>query len=239
MSAFYRAVWRACGRIPKGQVRTYGWIARKIGRPRAARAVGRALAANPFAPVIPCHRVVGADGSLTGYSGPGGIQAKRRLLKKEGWKGAFILAVVFRVLFCADFSPAEEGPRPDWWDSVEVLMERKSGSAIQYEHIFNALLAPAYQASGQTRELLLKKSIKAFTQLIEWFPEKKHRAVALGSQYQIAKAYQELGDVEMARRAFQKCLLYGPYIVDPPVTKSQAEISATVRQAQRDLEALG
>lgn len=81
--AFYRKVWAACAEIPKGETRTYGWIARRIGRPKAARAVGRALAANPFAPVIPCHRVIGANGKLTGYSGPGGIAQKRRLLLRE------------------------------------------------------------------------------------------------------------------------------------------------------------
>src|SRR4051812_35444527 len=80
---FYQAVWKACASIPAGQVRTYGWIAREIGKPKAARAVGQALGKNPFAPEIPCHRVVGADGRLTGYSGPGGLAAKRRLLAKE------------------------------------------------------------------------------------------------------------------------------------------------------------
>ena len=81
---FCRKVWLACASIPKGQVRTYGWVARRIGRPKAARAVGQALAKNPFAPLVPCHRVVGADGSMTGFSGPGGVSAKKRLLLKEG-----------------------------------------------------------------------------------------------------------------------------------------------------------
>lgn len=81
---FYRKVWKACAAIPRGQVRTYGWIARRIGKPGAARAVGQALGRNPFAPHVPCHRVVGADGSMTGFSGPGGIKLKRRLLRKEG-----------------------------------------------------------------------------------------------------------------------------------------------------------
>lgn len=81
---FYQAVWRACAEIPKGKVRSYGWIARRIGKPKAARAVGQALAKNPFAPLIPCHRVVGADGRLTGFSAPGGVGAKRRLLAREG-----------------------------------------------------------------------------------------------------------------------------------------------------------
>ena len=81
---FYQAVWRACAEIPKGEVRTYGWIARRMGKPGAARAVGQALGKNPFAPAVPCHRVVGADGRLTGYSGAGGVAKKRRLLRAEG-----------------------------------------------------------------------------------------------------------------------------------------------------------
>lgn len=81
---FYQAVWKACAKIPKGQVRTYGWLARAIGKPGAARAVGRALGKNPFAPTVPCHRVVGADGRMTGYSAAGGVQTKRRLLEREG-----------------------------------------------------------------------------------------------------------------------------------------------------------
>lgn len=83
-SPFYQAVWKACADIPKGEVRTYGWVAKRIGKPKAARAVGMALGKNPFAPTVPCHRVVGADGRLTGYSGSGGVAAKRRMLKAEG-----------------------------------------------------------------------------------------------------------------------------------------------------------
>lgn len=81
--AFYQKVWRACAQIPKGEIRTYGWIAKQIGAPGAARAVGQALALNPFAPTIPCHRVVRSDGHLGGYSAKGGIQKKKKLLAKE------------------------------------------------------------------------------------------------------------------------------------------------------------
>ena len=81
---FYQKVWLACGKIPKGKVMTYKELAEKIGRPKAFRAVGLALKNNPFAPVIPCHRVIGYDGKMVGYSGPGGVNAKRKMLKKEG-----------------------------------------------------------------------------------------------------------------------------------------------------------
>ncbi len=81
-TAFQTAVWRTLMTIPYGTTRTYGGIAASIGRPRAARAVGMACRTNPIGLVIPCHRVVGADGSLTGYAG--GLTMKARLLKHEG-----------------------------------------------------------------------------------------------------------------------------------------------------------
>lgn len=83
LTPFQRAVLLECAKIPKGQTRTYSQIARAIGKPHAARAVGNALAKNPLAPLIPCHRVVRADGKVGGYSGKGGTARKRLLLKKE------------------------------------------------------------------------------------------------------------------------------------------------------------
>ena len=68
--------------IPAGRVRTYGDIARQLNRPGAARAVGRAMATNPFPVAIPCHRVVGTDGSLTGFAG--GTELKAEMLRMEG-----------------------------------------------------------------------------------------------------------------------------------------------------------
>ncbi len=83
LSAFQRQVLQATAAIPYGETRTYGQIAAAIGKPGAARAVGRALASNPMPIVIPCHRVVSADGRLHGYSGPGGLTTKARLLALE------------------------------------------------------------------------------------------------------------------------------------------------------------
>jgi O-6-methylguanine DNA methyltransferase len=68
--------------IPSGETRSYKWIAVAVGNPGAARAVGRALGKNPYAPVVPCHRVVRSDGTLGGYSP--GVEMKMRLLGKEG-----------------------------------------------------------------------------------------------------------------------------------------------------------
>jgi methylated-DNA-[protein]-cysteine S-methyltransferase len=80
-TVFQTAVWRTLMNIPYGTTRTYGDIAAAIGRPRAARAVGMACRSNPIGLVIPCHRVVGADGSLTGYAG--GLTLKAKLLQHE------------------------------------------------------------------------------------------------------------------------------------------------------------
>jgi methylated-DNA-[protein]-cysteine S-methyltransferase len=81
-TAFQRAVWRALGEIPFGETRSYAEIAKGIGRPSASRAVGAANGRNPVAIIVPCHRVVGADGSLTGYAG--GLACKEWLLRHEG-----------------------------------------------------------------------------------------------------------------------------------------------------------
>ena len=81
---FQRRVWAYLRKIPRGSVKTYSQVAKGIGKPLAARAVANAIGKNPYAPKIPCHRVIRSDGSLGGYSGKGGVKSKRFLLKKEG-----------------------------------------------------------------------------------------------------------------------------------------------------------
>ena len=81
---FQLKVWSYLKKIPRGSVKTYSQVAKGIGKPLAARAVANAIGKNPFAPKIPCHRVIRSDGSLGGYSGKGGIKTKKLLLKKEG-----------------------------------------------------------------------------------------------------------------------------------------------------------
>jgi AraC family transcriptional regulator of adaptative response/methylated-DNA-[protein]-cysteine methyltransferase len=81
-TAFQAAVWEELRRIPYGETRSYAQVARAIGRPSAVRAVARANATNPVAILVPCHRVIGSDGSLTGYGG--GLWRKQRLLEIEG-----------------------------------------------------------------------------------------------------------------------------------------------------------
>ena len=81
---FQLKVWAFLRKIPCGSVKTYSQVAKAIGKPHAVRAVANAIGKNPYAPKIPCHRVIRSDGSLGGYSGKGGIKTKRLLLKKEG-----------------------------------------------------------------------------------------------------------------------------------------------------------
>ena len=95
---FDRRVYEVARTIPPGKTMTYGAIAKALGEePMRARDVGVALSRNPFAPIIPCHRVVAADGQLGGYSAPGGTSKKRRLLELEG--AAIVAAPVQGVLF--------------------------------------------------------------------------------------------------------------------------------------------
>ena len=81
---FQKKVWNYLKNIRKGTVMTYKQVAIGINRPKSARAVANAVGKNPFAPKIPCHRVIRSDGSLGGYSGKGGVKTKKLLLKREG-----------------------------------------------------------------------------------------------------------------------------------------------------------
>ena len=81
---FQIKVWKYLLKIPKGKVKTHKQVAIAIKSPFSARAVGNAVGKNPYAPKIPCHRVIKSDGSLGGYSGKGGVKTKKKLLKNEG-----------------------------------------------------------------------------------------------------------------------------------------------------------
>ena len=86
---FQESIWAALRRIPFGATRSYGQLAAEIGNPDAARAVGRANATNPICLLVPCHRVIGTDGSLTGFAF--GEDIKRQLLEHEGALGAALV----------------------------------------------------------------------------------------------------------------------------------------------------
>ena len=78
---FFKAAWEACRKIPRGETRSYAWLAAAAGRPGAFRAAGQAMARNPLAIVVPCHRVIGSDGGMGGYGG--GLYKKAQLLDLE------------------------------------------------------------------------------------------------------------------------------------------------------------
>ena len=83
---FQIKVWKYLKTIPKGKVKTYKQVAIGINRPKSARAVANACGKNPYAPRIPCHRVIRTDGSLGGYAGKGGTKTKKMLLKRENYQ---------------------------------------------------------------------------------------------------------------------------------------------------------
>ena len=82
---FQLKVWKYLLKIPKGTVKTYKQVAIAINRPKSARAVANACGKNPYAPWVPCHRVIRSDGSIGGFSAPGGTKSKKNLLIKEGF----------------------------------------------------------------------------------------------------------------------------------------------------------
>ena len=82
---FQIKVWRFLKKIKKGEVKTYKEVAVAIKRPKATRAVANACAKNPYAPKIPCHRVIRSDGTLGGFSSPGGTKTKKKMLRREGF----------------------------------------------------------------------------------------------------------------------------------------------------------
>jgi O-6-methylguanine DNA methyltransferase len=84
-TSFFLDVWHATSEIPRGETRSYGWLAAHVGRPGAARAVGMAMQRNPVPIIVPCHRVLAANGGLGGYGG--GLDLKRTLLRLEGVYG--------------------------------------------------------------------------------------------------------------------------------------------------------
>jgi methylated-DNA-[protein]-cysteine S-methyltransferase len=104
LPAFHRRVYEVARAIPPGSTISYGEIAARLGEPRAAREVGEALGKNPFPIVVPCHRVLAADGKLGGFSARGGVATKLRLLEIEG-------ALKPRRRYCSRIFPARSGRR--------------------------------------------------------------------------------------------------------------------------------
>lgn len=82
--SFKDRIYELAKQIPRGKVATYGQLAKLAGKPKAARTVGVIMKHNPFAPVVPCHRVVGSKGDLVGFSAGDGLASKKKLLKEEG-----------------------------------------------------------------------------------------------------------------------------------------------------------
>jgi methylated-DNA-[protein]-cysteine S-methyltransferase len=87
-TVFQKAVWQALSTIPYGSVTSYKWVAEQVGNPRAVRAVGAANGKNPLPIVVPCHRVIGSNGTLTGFGGGLGVKERLLALEKDAWQSA-------------------------------------------------------------------------------------------------------------------------------------------------------
>ena len=88
---FQVKVWKALKKIKKGEVKSYKEIAIALKKPKAYRAVANACAKNPYAPGVPCHRVIRSDGTLGGFSSPGGTKTKKKMLRREGFRSTKLL----------------------------------------------------------------------------------------------------------------------------------------------------
>ncbi len=147
---FQRRVWQALVTIPFGQTASYGEIARRVGS-RSARAVGQAVHNNPIALMIPCHRVIGADGSLTGFAG--GLDVKRRLLILEESR--------MRLLFTLDQGDYEEGKKSFSRPSARAIVIENGRVAMVYSRKFQHFKFPGGGIEkGESREAALLREAR-------------------------------------------------------------------------------
>ena len=149
-TAFQRRVWKELLTIPFGETASYGEIACSVGC-RSARAVGQAVHNNPIALMIPCHRVIGADGSLTGFAG--GLDTKRRLLALEESR--------MRLLFTMDAQNYEEGARPFSRPSARAIVIQGNRVAMVYSRKFQHYKFPGGGIEpGESREAALLREAR-------------------------------------------------------------------------------
>ena len=149
-TAFQRRVWKELLTIPFGETASYGEIARAVGC-RSARAVGQAVHNNPIVLMIPCHRIIGADGSLTGFAG--GLDTKRRLLALEESR--------MRLLFTMDAQNYEEGARPFSRPSARAIVIQGGRVAMVYSRKFQHFKFPGGGIEpGESRETALLREAR-------------------------------------------------------------------------------
>ena len=161
------------------------------------------------------------------------------------YKSLYIPLAVFYILFFSNFyflsasySQKNNQAVPEWWDQVDVEVQKKANVVEQYYDIKRNLLDNAYRAAGEERETLLKKSIKAYSKLLEWFTSNQDMATACLADYQIAEAYRQMGDTEMAKASYEKCLTYRRFVNDPPKDSGDTTIIAITNGSAKKLEGL-
>lgn len=145
------------------------------------------------------------------------------------------LMLLFASLMVASFALSYF---PAFAEDKSPEIPKKDNVIDQYFYITDNILAPAYKAEGAEQKRLFKKSIEAYTKLIEWFTDKRDIPTACLAQYQIAESYRKLGDTQAAKDAYQMCLTYKKYAKDPPKDKGDTTIMAVIRSAQGKLDSL-
>ena len=143
---------------------------------------------------------------------------------------------LFTILFLIFLNPvqAQEDPpaRPEWWNEINIDVPRKNNVVEQYYSIKGTFLDPAYRATGGERELLFKRSIVAYSKLLEWFQSDKDRPTACLAEYQVAEAYRQIGDIHMANASYQKCIAYQAFLNDPPNTSADTTMMAIISNSR-------
>lgn len=159
------------------------------------------------------------------------------------YKFLYIPLAVFYIFFFSNFyffgaaySQENNQAVPEWWDQVDVEVERKANVVEQYYDIKRNLLDNAYRAEGDERATLLKKSIKAYSKLLEWFTSNQDMPTACLADYQIAEAYKQMGDAHMAKTSYEKCLTYRRFVNDPPTDSGDTTIIAIINSSAKKLE---
>src|SRR5437764_15412098 len=142
LAPFQRAVYEAIRDLPPGRTSTYGEIASRLGKPGASRAVGQALGRNPFLVVVPCHRVLGAGGAPGGFSAPGGVVAKQRLLALEGVTIAVDHGLPFDPVAAVDHLRARDKSLARMIDRVGPFRLRPAAMQSPFETLAGSI---AYQ----------------------------------------------------------------------------------------------
>ncbi|HEY2031008.1 MAG TPA: methylated-DNA--[protein]-cysteine S-methyltransferase [Myxococcales bacterium] len=161
LTPFQAKVYEAARSLPSGRTATYGEIAAKLGKPGASRAVGQALGKNPFLIAVPCHRVLGAGGSAGGFSAPGGVIAKQRLLALEGVRIAVDHGLDYDPVAAVDHLKAKDKKLARYIDKVGPFRGRPAGiSGTPFQSLAESIVYQ--QLTGKAAATILARVVALF-----------------------------------------------------------------------------